>query len=146
MDLTLPVLLAFVEDCELSDADDEQQQPLPADYTRSSSADSAQSRSTQKTRPRRDVVEIAALKTQMEGLRLQLAELKAAKRSDEMTLLVGQSPWQIEAQRQSRMRTAAQEENERLRAQTQTQMQIARRLTNVLKRNSGFQVGGEHCY
>lgn len=138
-------LLAFVDECELSDA--EQQQQVRA----SASADSSRlarhpSRqrfgcSSTKTRPRRDVVEIAVLQKMAAALTLELEHIKQA-RANESTQLLADEPshWQAKAERQSRLRATSQQENERLRAKVQAQKHVARRLVNVLKSRSTSQV------
>lgn len=143
-ELSLPLLLTFVEECDLSDAEDQQHvgghqqpQPLPVHRHRSFEC-SAEPR--RKSRPRRDVIEIAALRAQVKALSLELDKVKTVRQSSREVLLIGPSHWQLEAQSQSRRRTAAQQENERLRAQLQAKVLIAKRLANVFKRNSPSQV------
>lgn len=132
MELSPAALLAFVDEC------DPEERP-PATGLRRPSSKGPEGVPT--NRPRRRAVNMAALKSQVEALTLELAQVKAGRHIKERALLPGQSRWLIEAQRQSRMRTAAQEENERLRAQMQRQMRVAKRLASVLKRNSINQVG-----
>lgn len=161
--MALDELLAFVDECELSDdameQEPRQQQPQwwPApsedptrrprrpscESTGSSSASSISSVPTPKTRPRRDVVELAALQKKVSALTMQLARVKDARSvaaETETTLLFQQSNWRIEAERQSKQRAAAQRENEQLKAQLELQKQVAKRLVNVLKRSSSNQV------
>lgn len=141
-ELSLPLLLRFVEECELSDAEDQvqsqsrpQSQPQPA--RRQSFGGAVRRR---KARPRRVVLEIAALRAQVQALSLELDNVKAERQSGQKLLLVGPSHWQLEAQRQSTRRTAAQQENERLRVQVQSKILTAKRLRNVLKRKAASPV------
>lgn len=100
----MPELLAFVDLC---DAESQQQQlqsksePHGAVNAsicrRESSRPSRVGERAAKFRPRRDTVDIAALRTQVEALTLQLAEAKAYHQSCGMTLAVGPSQWQTEA-------------------------------------------------
>lgn len=158
--MSLDALLAFVDECDLSDAaplEHEVQQiqpqwwPTPSqDPTRTrrpscestaSSSSSVSSVPTPKTRPRRDVVELAALQRKVAALTGQLARVKESRTfavEQEATLV--SSNWRMEAERQSTQRAAAQRENEQLKAQLETQRQVAKRLVNVLKRSSSNQV------
>lgn len=159
--MPLDALLAFVDECDLTDdAQLEEQEPqlqpqwwpTPAEdptrtrrpsceSTASSSSSSVGSVPTPKTRPRRDVVELAALQRKVATLTVQLArvqETRSFAAENETTLL--QSNWRVEADRQSKQRAAAQRENEQLRAQLEAQKQVAKRLVNVLKRSSSNQV------
>lgn len=133
------VATEFVEECDPSRLAHLQHHLLPTTDSRRllSEGTDAGERPTE-TRPRRDVVDIAALKSQVGRLTLELAQVTAARCDRAMLLQPGY--WQIQAQRQSQLRTAAQEENERLRAQLERQMRKAKRLTSVLKRNSIKQV------
>lgn len=143
MELSLPALLAYVEECDVSDAEDLQLlQPKADTRSRSftSSTSSFASERRTKYRPRRDTVDIAALRSHVADLALELNKLQAVRGRNALALCPPSSYWQIETQRQSRLRTAAQEENERLRAQMHVQKQIAKRLANLLRRNSFSQV------
>lgn len=142
-------LLEFVDECDLSDTENNQQQkrsPSIQEAGRPRCPSNLHvlnkgSRST--TRPRRDVVEISELKSQLADLILELENMKQNRSASagQSGLLLKQTPhWYPEADRQSKLRAAAQKENEWLKAKTHAQMKIAKRFVNVLKRSSTNQV------
>lgn len=143
-------LLAFVDECDVSDADDpqplrpQQQQELvrcaPVARSPSSEGSSAASNGPpSKTRPRRIVQELTSLQTQATALTLELDTEKQIRRKKTL-LLTEPSPWRTECDRQSRLRAAAQSENEQLRDKLQAQTKKAKRLVNLLKRCPTSQV------
>lgn len=148
LNMDLQELLAFVDECDVGDAEHHQQQQASTDSTPGAlhSSENNGSDSEEKeprTRPRRDVVEIAALQAQAAALALELQRVKqdrAVAGATSALLLTAASHWVSETDLQSRLRAAAQEENERLRAKMHEQMLIAKRLINVLKRNSASHV------
>lgn len=144
-------LLAFVDECDLSDDEDNQQvqkRSSPGEHAQRISKPMNNSEGGKpKSRPRRDTVEIAALRRRLAILTLELERVnqkRSASTSGSKLLLTQTSLWYPEAARQSRLRAASQNENERLRAKIQAQLKIATRFVNICKRSPTNQV--LHCY
>lgn len=127
--LPLNALLEFVDECDLSDAS--QQDCAPTRKGPSSSTPKQQSR---------NVREIASLQAQVASLTQQLKQVKETRSAGANLGLDQGSYWQDEAELQSRQRFAAQEENERLRDQLQALKQVAMRLVNMMKRRPSIRV------
>lgn len=151
VNMELQELLAFVDECYANDAANYQQQQRKQTLSPSVTSTRLQSErnaigsdtAAPKTRPRREAVEYAALQAQMAVLTLELKAVKQKRsiRGGGSALpLTGASHWLTETDRQSRLRRAAQEENERLRAKVQDHKKTAKRLVNAIKRNSTNQV------
>lgn len=111
-------------------------QPLESVAARETAADNAE----KKKRQSRTAGEIACLQTQLAAFALQLKTIKQARAAGTNVLLMHGSYWRTEAKLESKLRLAAQEENERLRAQLQAQKQIATRLLNMIKRRPSSRV------
>lgn len=145
MVLPLDSVLAFVDECELSDDAYQHSQDTSRRPHRSSCESTASSGSetaAPKTRPRRDVVEIKRLQEVEAALEQQL-KLAKGFRSVHRPAQQQPSPWKSAAELQSNRRAAAQRENERLRDRLQTQRKVAKRLVRLIKRSSTLQVRKE---
>lgn len=138
--MELQELLAFIDECYESDAENRQcsscNEQQPCLHQRPYPTDIECCRETvPKKFQRPETKEIAALQSQAAALTLELDEIRQRRSHGSALALNTPSHWQTETDRQSRLRAAALKVNERLKAKVQNHRQLAKRLVNVLKRN-----------
>lgn len=157
-DIGFDALLEFVDECDLHQLD--QQSPpsvtLPATdpspsvlQTNQESCDNSISRTMaapkQKIRSRRDIQELADLRSKVTALELRLTDVIQARQalaggSTRDRIQLQPQIWKQEAEQQSGMRSAALRENACLKSMLQAQLQVAKSLLSSLRRNSSDQV------